>query len=109
MFTRPQEAVGLTEASAWRDDGAEDSRSGARRHLQGLAVQMDQLYQGIPAAMVRPEQRTAVLLQVLTDSSDRSVDIRGVPGVSSFITAHLTTSRDYRELKSAFHVEHSGK
>lgn len=106
MFTRPQEAVGLTEASAWRDVGAEDSRSGARRHLQGLAVQMDQLYQGIPAAMVRPEQRPAVLLQVLTDSSDRSVD---VPGVSSFITAHLTTSRDCRELKSAFHVEHSGK
>ncbi|KAF4071270.1 hypothetical protein AMELA_G00271220 [Ameiurus melas] len=63
---RRQESVGLTEASAWRDVGAESGRSGARRHLQGLAVQVDQLHQGIPAAMVRPEQRPAVLLQVNT-------------------------------------------
>lgn len=62
----PQEAVGLTEASGWRDVGAQSGRSGARRHLQGLAVQVDQLHQGIPAAMVRPEQRPAVLLQVQT-------------------------------------------
>lgn len=66
MFWPPQEAVGLTEASAWRDVGAESGRSGARRHLQGLAVQVDQLHKGIPAAMVRPEQRPAVLLQVKT-------------------------------------------
>lgn len=55
MFALSQEAVGLSEASAWRDVGAESGRSGARRHLQGLAVQVDQLHQGIPAAVVRPE------------------------------------------------------
>ncbi|KAK3523362.1 hypothetical protein QTP86_029841, partial [Hemibagrus guttatus] len=100
-------AVGLTEASAWRDVGAENSRSGARRHIQGLAVQMDQLYQGIPAAMVRPEQRPAVLLQVKPDSPDRSLEIRGVFGVSSFITAHFTTTTDYRELKTQAEMGHT--
>lgn len=64
VFGCPQEAVGLTEASGSRDVGAESCRSGARWHLQGLAVQVDQLHQGVPAAMVRPEQRPAVLLQV---------------------------------------------
>lgn len=66
MFLYGQEAVGLTEASGWRDVGAESGRSGARRHLQGMAVQVDKLHQRLPAAMVRPKQWPAVVLQVKT-------------------------------------------
>ena len=34
------------------------------RHIQRMAIQMDKLHQGLPATMVRLEQRFTILLQV---------------------------------------------
>lgn len=64
--------------SRWRDADSLDERAGEELalpdspgappalsgHPQGLALQMDQLPEGLPAALVRTQQRPAVLLQV---------------------------------------------
>lgn len=71
--------------------GAEDERAReglgvrARRgpgtgvgHLQRMAFQMDQLSEGLPAAMVRAQQRPALVLQVNT-RNEQAVDWEKTP------------------------------
>lgn len=62
-----QASIPHCEATGYRDVGAQGAHSDTRRHLQRLAFQMDELHQGIPAAMVRSEQWVAVILQVRKD------------------------------------------
>lgn len=48
----------------WRSGGGGSACSAGLRHLQGLALQVDQLPEGLPAPLVRAQQRAAQLLQV---------------------------------------------